>query len=95
MFQQTRITRKLHGALFNMRIILQKASVRSIIFNKKNFGPKNGVFFDLRITLSINNLAKTPYSKLQNAPLKAMLLHPNSYAFSSQKHNYDKIKGVL
>lgn len=36
MFQQTRITRKLHGARFNMKIILQKASVRSIIFNKKN-----------------------------------------------------------
>ncbi len=45
MFQQTRITRKLHGALFNMKIILQKASVRSIIFNKKNFGPKKRRIF--------------------------------------------------
>ena len=45
MFQQTRITRKLHGARFNMKIILQKASVRSIIFNKKNFGPKKRRIF--------------------------------------------------
>ncbi len=45
MFQQTRITRKLHGARFNMKIILQKASVRSIIFNKKNFGPKKWRIF--------------------------------------------------
>ena len=91
MFQQTRITRKLHGALFNMKMLLY---VR--LFSTKRISVrKNGVFFDLRITLSINNLAKTPYSKLQNALLKAMLLHPNSYAFSSQKHNYDKIKEVL